>query len=171
MRVVLAIGAVVLAILAGARGAWAEMPVVPPFEEPADAAPNSFVAGTKILTEAGYVRIEDLVEGDLVLSFDIDRQQVVTARVRDVTSRVEQATYEMGVGGTTIRVTRDHPLLTTQGWRRVIETVIGSTLIGHDGREYRISTCRVVRGQVTVYNFEVDQTGTFFVSDLKLLAH
>lgn len=171
MRAIPILGALVLAGLVGAQAALADMPFVPRFEAPDGWEQNSFIAGTNILTESGFRPIEDIRDGDIVLSFDTDTQQVVPARVRDVTSRVEQSTYEMGIGGIKIRVTRDHPMFTTQGWRRVIETAIGSTLIGYDGAEYRIATCRVVRGEVTVYNFEVDQTGTYFVSDLKLVAH
>ena len=136
MRTVLAIGAMALAGMLGIGTAAAEMPYVPPFVDSDGPTENSFVAGTQVLTDSGFKSIEDIVEGDLVVSYDLDRQQVVTSRVRDVTSRVERATYEMGIGGITIRVTRDHPLLTDQGWRRVIETAIGSTIIGYDGATY-----------------------------------
>ena len=156
----------------GSAAARAEMPVVPPISATTAAATgNSFVAGTKILTESGFKNIEDIVAGDRVISFDIDGQRVVTSLAQDVTSRTENAIYEMGIGGNIIQVTRDHPMLTTNGWRRVVETSIGNVLIGFDGAEYRIETCRMRSGSFTVYNFEVEITGTFFVSDLRLLAH
>ncbi|MEZ5670550.1 MAG: polymorphic toxin-type HINT domain-containing protein [Alphaproteobacteria bacterium] len=168
-RIALALALLGFAAVAPAR---AEMAPVPPFDDAAIAVrENSFVAGTKILTESGFKNIEDIVAGDRVISFDIDAQRTVTSLVRDVTSRTENAIYEMGIGGQVIQLTRDHPFLTTDGWRRTIETSIGDTIIGLDGAQYRIDTCRVRTGSFTVYNFEVEITGTFYVSDLRLLAH
>lgn len=170
MRLGAMLAAMVLAM--GLSAAHAEMPFVPAYEPPLEGpTENSFVAGTKVLTTNGFTNIEDIRDGDVVVSFDPQSQRVVEARVRDVTSRTESAVYEMGIGGQVIQVTRDHPFLSTNGWKRVIETSIGSTIIGYDGTEYRIETCRIRSGSFTVYNFEVDQTGTFYVSDLRLLAH
>jgi hypothetical protein len=166
------IAGVAVAMAVGAGAAWADMPDVPPYQPPLEGAvENSFVAGTKILTDNGFVNIEDLQNGDVVVSWDADAERQVSAQISGVNSRTERSIYEMGIGGQVIQLTRDHPFLTTRGWKRVIETSIGATIIGYDGAEYRIETCRTRRGEYTVYNFEVDITGTYFVSDLRLLAH
>ena len=171
MRMRLIAGAAV-ATAVGAAAAWAEMPDVPPYQSPLEGpADNSFVAGTKILTDNGFVNIEDLQNGDVVVSWDADAERLVSQKINSVNSRTEPAIYEMGIGGQVIQMTRDHPFLTTNGWKRVVETSIGNTIIGYDGAEYRIETCRLRMGSHTVYNFEVDITGTYFVSDLRLLAH
>lgn len=170
MRLGATVAAAVLAM--GLGTAQAEMPYVPPYEPPLEGpVDNSFVAGTKVLTPSGLKNIEDIADGDIVISFDPHTQGNVEARVHGVNSRTERAIYEMGIGGQTIQVTRDHPFLSTQGWKRVIETSIGNTIVGFDGAEYKIDTCRIRTGNFTVYNFEVELTGTFYVSDLRLLAH
>jgi hypothetical protein len=170
MKMLLA-GAVIATAL-GAAAANAEMPYVPPYEPPLEGpVDNSFVAGTKILTPSGLRNIEDLKNGDVVLSYDRDYERVVEQRISGFNSRVEHVIYEMGIGGQTIQVTRDHPFLTTNGWKRVIENSVGNTIIAYDGATYKIESCRMRRGEFTVYNFEVDITGTYYVSDLRLLAH
>lgn len=172
MRTGAILGAVLAVVGLSGAAAQAEMPNVPPYQPPIEGpVENSFAAGTMILTDSGFKDIADIRNGDAVISYDADSQRTVTQRVRDVTSRSESAIYEMGIGGKVIQVTRDHPFLTTDGWKRVIETSVGSTVIGFDGAEYVITSCQVRRGSYTVYNFEVDITGSFYVSDLRLLAH
>ncbi|MGF1623755.1 MAG: polymorphic toxin-type HINT domain-containing protein [Alphaproteobacteria bacterium] len=172
MKVITGLVAAAAALSLGMAAAKAEMPVVPPYEAPPEGQyENSFAAGTKVLTDSGLRNIEDIRDGDVVVSFDIDTQRVVNQRVRGVNSRVENVIYEMGIGGQTIRVTRDHPFLTTNGWKRVVETSVGSTVVAHGGGQHTIETCFMRRGSFTVYNFTVEITGTYYVSDLRLLAH
>lgn len=170
MRMLLAGAAVAIGL--GAAAAHADMPYVPPYEPPLEGpVDNSFVAGTKVLTPDGLRNIEELQNGDLILSWDRDNERVVEQRISGVNSRTENAIYEMGIGGQVIQVTRDHPFLTTDGWKRVIESSVGNTIVAFDGAEYRIESCRARSGSFTVYNFEVDITGTYYVSELRLLAH
>ncbi len=170
-RLTAALSVCVMILAGGALSARAELANVPAFPAGADDAPNSFVADTLVLTPNGMRRIADLQVGDIVMSYNISTQGIEQNRISHVTSRTESWVYEMGVGGEKLLLTRDHPFLTTEGWFRAVETSVGDVLINMDGAELPITTCVMRRGSFEVYNIEVEFTGTFFVSNQKLLAH
>lgn len=66
-------------------------------------------------------------------------------------------------GGSTIRVTRDHPLLTTEGFVRAISLASGDyRLIMEDGKEDTVLNCYPMPYEDQVYSIELEEGDTFY---------
>jgi hypothetical protein len=82
-----------------------------------------FIAGTQISTPDGFINIEDIVDGQEVLSWDLYSNKVVTSLVGKLTTtqRLEyyMVTFE---SGNSIGITNDHPLYTDNGWESIDPT-------------------------------------------------
>jgi hypothetical protein len=77
-----------------------------------------FAANTKILiTETTFRNIEEIKEGDVVLTYNPETQQTYQTKVLKIASvphdNIAAYTFE---DGRHITATDDHPLLTTHGW-------------------------------------------------------
>ncbi|BCM90014.1 hypothetical protein IAD21_01865 [Abditibacteriota bacterium] len=72
--------------------------------------------GTLISTPQGAKPVEQIREGDAVMSFDSSSGQLVTGRVSGLAQREVRELLEIEVGGKTLRVTAEHPLWTRRGW-------------------------------------------------------
>lgn len=72
--------------------------------------------GTLIRTSSGDVAVETLQEDDEVLSYDSSSEQLVSTRVWGVASRDVEEVVELEVGGQTLTVSLEHPILTRRGW-------------------------------------------------------
>ena len=77
-----------------------------------------FAANTKIMiTETTFRNIEEIKEGDVILSYNPDTQQTFQTKVLKTASvphdNIAAYTFE---DGRHITATDDHPLLTTHGW-------------------------------------------------------
>ena len=71
-----------------------------------------------------------------------------------------------------MEVTPEHLLwIETKGWRRADEIEEGDLLRTLDGSTVQIDAINDVRGHFTVYNFEVENAHTYFVSESGLLVH
>lgn len=79
---------------------------------------HCFAAGTKILLDNHTTKnIEDICEGDRVMSFDPQTNTQTSAIVQEIAavSHCNLVTYNFE-NGESITATDDHPLLTTNGW-------------------------------------------------------
>ncbi|MFC1704286.1 C25 family cysteine peptidase [Candidatus Omnitrophota bacterium] len=126
-----------------------------------------FLAGTSILMEDGSLKnIEDIKEGDWVLSAN-DEGEFVTGKVSKAFVYPEKKGYLIveTADGKPIRVTAEHPVYSDGEYIPIGELTIDSpmTLI-KDGQlvEASIVSMRKVSSAQTVYNFEVEDTHTYF---------
>ena len=70
-----------------------------------------FPAGTLVtMADGSYKTIEDVEAGDFVLSYDIDLNEIVSCRVREIVSPVRKGVYSINNG--LIHPTDDHPIYT-----------------------------------------------------------
>lgn len=93
-----------------------------------------FLAGTKIDTPNGEVNIEDIKEGDIVYSYDIERKRKVTREVSAIDHRhtvgdhkdaclklgyLDGGVFDLIIDGEEagLRFTPEHPFYTEDGWR------------------------------------------------------
>ena len=93
-----------------------------------------FLAGTKIDTPNGEINIEDIQEGDVIFSYDIEKERKVTKVVSAIDHRHtvgdhKDACIAMGYdragvfdlivegGPLGLRFTPEHPFLTKEGWK------------------------------------------------------
>ncbi len=136
-----------------------------------------FVAGTLIQTASGEKRIEDVQAGDLVLSFDPERSNASTGQperqgVARTFTRTASVILDIHVGKETISATPEHPFwVIGAGWTAAGELRRGSALLTKDGVIVHIDYVNRREGLFTVYNFEVSNTHTYYVSRLGLLVH
>ena len=132
-----------------------------------------FVAGTEILTPDGEVDIEDIEVGDWVIADDpttpgeIEKRQVLQTFVRETDVLVD-----LHVDGEVISTTEEHPFwVADKGWVEAEDLRVGDLLTTEDGIIIDIDWIGKREGDFEVYNFEVEDFHTYFVSDLEVLVH
>jgi len=132
-----------------------------------------FVAGTEILTPEGEVAIEDIEVGDWVIADDpttpgeIEKRQVLQTFVREADTLVD-----LHVDGEVISTTEEHPFwVPNKGWVEADDLRVGDLLITEDGVIIDVDGIEKREGDFEVYNFEVEDFHTYFVSDLEVLVH
>lgn len=138
---------------------------------------SCFVAGTKVLTPNGEKNIEDITVGDAVFSTaDIQLggldQSVKRQEVISTFSRVVPEVFDIKVGGEVLTTTAEHPFwVVRQGWTAAGELRRGSALLTRNGTVVHVDSVTRRLGQFAVYNFEVQNANTYYVSRLGVLVH
>ena len=78
-----------------------------------------FVAGTKVLTENGYVNIENIKVGDKVYSYNFNNNELELKKVINLINSEAKETYKMDIGDQTIEMSVRHELyIIDKGWTR-----------------------------------------------------
>jgi RHS repeat-associated protein len=136
-----------------------------------------FVAGTLITTREGLRPIEEVKEGDEVLSRDAETGELgwkpvvrtfVTpeAAVLEVTLRAEDDTRE------TLGVTPEHPFwMEGKGWTEARELEPGSRILTPHEAWLTTESVAETLARTTVYNFEVADSHTYFVGIRQAWVH
>jgi RHS repeat-associated protein len=131
-----------------------------------------FVAGTKVVTSNGEKPIEELKAGELVLASDPECGEGRYRRVVKAIRRTAPVVLDIRVGDTVISCTPEHPFwVKGQGWVEAANLVRGSPLVTKDGKVVRVDWVSRREGQFEVYNIEVEQLHTYYVSNLAVLVH
>ena len=145
---------------------------------------NCFIAGTLILTEKGYIAIENIKIGDNVLSWNENTHQLEYKPVTRTFVNIVQTLIAITIEG-------EKPIVTTFGHPFFIRSTGDNTLNGNDqgnwvlakslrvgdrlltanGGWMRIDKIEVRTGPDIVYNFEVDDNHNYFVSQHRILVH
>lgn len=132
-----------------------------------------FVAGTEIITRDGTKNIENIQIGDWVLADDpntvgnIEYKQVLQTFAKTTTS-----TIDIYIDGEKITTTEEHPFWVPEvGWVKANDLNAGTYLQTRTESRLDIDKVEKHTGLTTVYNFEVAEFHTYFVSDLGLLVH
>ena len=135
-----------------------------------------FAAGTLVRTEDGDVPIESVEVGTLVWSRSSDTGQDVLRPVRSLHRAVDRPVVDIELqddagGRHSLRVTSDHPVwVEGLGWTQVRAVRLGEHLATVSG-SLRLVGRQEVEGGTTVFNFEVDETSSYFAGPLGLLSH
>ncbi|WP_159887524.1 S-layer homology domain-containing protein [Paenibacillus puerhi] len=134
---------------------------------------NCFTADTKILTDKGDKRIEDIQIGDLVLSRDESTGEKAYKEVLQVFQKISDSIYLIHIGNqTTIEATGNHPFwVEDKGWVLAEELQVGDILLRSNETRISIEHITVENRQETVYNFEVADYHSYFVSELGVWVH
>jgi Pretoxin HINT domain/Novel toxin 21 len=150
---------------------------MPVGHDPVPTSPNAptgcFIAGTDILTPDGEKDIETIQVGDYVMADDpntpgdVQARRVVQTYIREVMTVID-----LYIDGELITTTEEHPFWVPElGWVKARDLQVG-TLVQTDHETF-LDVDKVVRreGTFTVYNFQVEDFHSYFVSDLGILVH
>jgi RHS repeat-associated protein len=138
---------------------------------------SCFVAGTLVQTSSGEKPIEDLQAGDVVLSIDPDRSNPASSQpeMQSVTrtfTRTVSEVVDIHIGNETITATPEHPFwVIGAGWTAAGELRRGSALLTKDGVIIHVDYVSKRSGTFQVYNFEVGNSHTYYVSRLGIFVH
>ena len=133
-----------------------------------------FVAGTMISTVSGLTAIENIRAGDIVLSADEKTGERGFKKVVETYVRETMKLVHLIVNGEEIVTTEGHPFYVRElGFVVASELSEGDVLTDSDGNEMPIESVRteITASPVTVYNFQVEEYHTYFVSDTGILVH
>ncbi|MDR1700624.1 MAG: hypothetical protein LBR68_05480 [Lachnoclostridium sp.] len=133
-----------------------------------------FVAGTKILTSKGEANIEDVKVGDMVWAENPETGEKGLKRVLRTFVHEKDELIKLSIGEETITTTAEHPFyVPDKGWVLAGNLHVGDVLLAIDD-EYQVIDeikCEKLKTPIKVYNFEVEDFHTYFVSDLSVLVH
>ena len=133
-----------------------------------------FVEGTLILTENGLVPIEDIEIGDYVWAENPKTGEIELKEVLDTFEKQVDTIVTITVDGETIETTEAHVFYVENvGWLPASMLKQGDILHLEDGRTVPIESIETITYNyyVNVYNFEVEDFHTYYVSDLSVLVH
>ncbi len=132
-----------------------------------------FVAGTMIATKEGYKAIEDIKVGDYVLSKDEETGETGYKPVLRTFVNTKNKLVNVVVNGTLIETTESPTFyVVDEGFKYAWELVPGDIVLSADGIEKTIESIETVdTGEVEVFNFEVEEWHTYFVSEEEVWVH
>lgn len=127
-----------------------------------------FVAGTLVTMADGKGKpIEDVIEGDEVLTFDFKTQANITTKVTQVFHHAAEQTKFYLVFNDHLGVTPNHQLYTPFGWLEAGTLNIGDALVDIHGNEIEIVSIAVVGESVPTYNLHVDnENHNYYANDI-----
>jgi len=133
---------------------------------------NCFTSGTKVLTDEGEKPIEEIEVGDKVLAKSDETGEVAYKEVVGLFQKQADEIYKVYVGDEVIEATAEHPFwLDGKGWTEVKDMNVGNLLVSSDGTKLAIDKIEKEPREATVYNFEVADFQSYFVSNLGVWVH
>ncbi len=134
-----------------------------------------FVAGTLVLTASGLVAIENIKPGDMVYAADAETLEVSTKQVLETYIRETSSLVHLTINGENIISTYNHPYyVKDKGFVSAESLWIGAELIDKNGNVVLVEQLyreNLGDESVKVYNFQVEDYHTYFVSENCILVH
>lgn len=136
-----------------------------------------FTAGTTVDTPRGSVPIEEIEEGDLVLSRDEVTGEVLPQRVTKTFVRHGVEVIEVTVtaesgASEVLQTTAEHPFwVESRGWVTVTDLAVGDVFSSRDGSTLQVTSLHRTERESVVYNFEVEDFHTYFVGENGVWVH
>ena len=143
-----------------------------------------FPAATMITTPTGKVAIQDIKEGDKVLSYDLKKKETKEAAVLGLESPEREGVYEINDG--LIRVTNEHPFYTKKKdgkecWAAIDEEAVleespnigdimrlevGDFIFNKNLGWVEIKSLKYIKGKIQTYNLRrIERYNNFFAED------
>lgn len=147
----------------------------------AAAANNSIVAcfkkGVKVLTNNGYIDIDNIKVNDLVMSYNFDTNSNEYSKVIKTFEHkdINDDLYTIISGSIVIEATSMHPICVslnnTLEFINAKDLKIGNRLVDYEGNIHEITsiTCESVTD--TFYNIEVENNHNYYVTENNILVH
>jgi pretoxin HINT domain-containing protein len=129
-------------------------------EPPPPPPGGCFLAGTPITMADGSTKpIEEIAVGDVVLAYDKKSGEMKPDPVKRLHKPVTVDSYLLVNGD--LRITPTQPVFSAGKWVEMGQLKVGDTLTAANGHPLPIETLEVVRGPITVYNFDTNPYETF----------
>ncbi len=129
-----------------------------------------FVAGTMILTATGLVAIEKIQAGDIVISRNPETKETAEKIVVETYIREDRKLIHLVINGEEIITTETHPFyVNKRGFINAGELKVGDELLDVNNNILLIEnyTVEITAEPTPVYNFQVEDFHTYFVSKRK----
>ena len=133
-----------------------------------------FTAGTKIHTKDGFKAIETIKAGDYVWSENPETHEKALKKVKKIFVREKDSVVRLSINGEAIETTNEHPFYVEgHGWTNASDLKVGDKVRLEDGTAGIVEKAKhaALDNPVTVYNFEVEDFHTYYVSEQKVLVH
>ena len=133
-----------------------------------------FVEGTLVATESGQEEIETICPGDLVWAKDPLTGEMTLKQVLKTYVRASEELIHIHVNGEEIITTPEHPFYhPIKGWTNAVHLRAGDILVLRNGEYVVIEQVahEILESPVKVYNFEVEDFHTYYVSSSEVLVH
>jgi hypothetical protein len=156
-----------------------------------------FPKGTLVHTKDGFRNIEDVKNGDLVWSWNEEKDEVVLRPVIKTISHEVDILIKLVVDQEEIETTPDHPFYSDGEWIEAGNLEVGDEIRLIDGNVVIVNEINFIidseglegdidfsinnapnfdkvfegRNSIQVFNFEVEENESYFVSKLKVLVH
>jgi len=133
-----------------------------------------FTEETLIYTKDGYKEIKDIQVGDEVYSENPETGEKGLKRVLNVFVNEIKELVHLKVGDQEIKTTSTHPFwVERKGWVDAGELKPGDRLVMYSGEVLEVDEAYVeyLDRPVKVYNFEVEDWHTYFVSEYNVFVH
>ena len=137
-------------------------------------SPFCFIAGTAIVTAAGYVAIENITEGDVVFAWNETTDEVELKRVVETYVNETDELIHLYVNGEKISTTPSHPFYSpVKGWTDAVNLRAGDMLVLVNGEYVVLEKVQheILESPIAVYNFQVEDDHTYYVGESGILVH
>ena len=132
-----------------------------------------FVAGTLVLTENGYVPIEQIKVGDYVYTLNhVTNEEELNVVLNTITSETKEI-FEITINDEVVRTTPRHEFyVIDRGYVRAYDLKVGD-LVRYDNKAETIDSIKVVsyNEPIEVYNLTVENNHNYLVTKSKILVH
>ena len=134
---------------------------------------DCFAAGTMVKTEGGYKAIEEIEVGDKVWSWDEATGEQALKTVVQLFRNEKDVLVHIDAAGEQIQTTLGHPFYVVgKGWVKAGELKSGDVLKLYDGKEAEINSISIKESKpVITYNFEVEDSHTYYVTQSDVLCY
>jgi hypothetical protein len=135
---------------------------------------NCFVAGTLVTTQDGQKSIENIQPGDMVYSENPETGQKEYKQVGQIFVHEVNTIVQVSIGGIKLDTTEGHKFwVVDRGWVEAKDLKVGDKVLEASGKIVTITDVKVekLKQMVKVYNFEVEDFHTYFVSNIGILVH
>lgn len=134
-----------------------------------------FVENTLVWTEEGLKNIQEIKKGELIYSKDEKKGKVGLKQVKRVFESKVHTIYTIQIGDTEeVQTTNYHPFYVKEkGWVCAIQLQVGDELCTIEGDIKKVTSVEKKRWEdgVYVYNFEVEDWVSYFVSEEGVYVH
>lgn len=147
----------------------------------ANAANNSIVAcfkkGVKVLTNNGYIDIDNIKVNDLVMSYNFDTNSNEYSKVIKTFEHkdINDDLYTITCGSIVIEATSMHPICVslnnTLEFINAKDLKIGNRLVDYEGNIHEITSITYESVTDTFYNIEVENNHNYYVTENNILVH